>query len=77
VEKADRVSREDVRWGAPCPSRTSTSHDREVLLRVLPGRADDISRAVVYLASDESRYLTGNQLRVDAAGYLKVNPFRP
>jgi SDR family mycofactocin-dependent oxidoreductase len=38
---------------------------------------DDISHAVVYLASDESRYLTGNQLRVDAAGYLKVNPFRP
>ena len=38
---------------------------------------DDISHAVVYLASDESRYLTGNQLRVDAAGYLKVNAFHP
>lgn len=38
---------------------------------------DDISHAVVYLASDESRYLTGNQLRVDAGGYLKVNAFHP
>jgi SDR family mycofactocin-dependent oxidoreductase len=38
---------------------------------------DDISHAVVYLASDESRYMTGNQLRVDAAGYLKVNAFHP
>jgi SDR family mycofactocin-dependent oxidoreductase len=36
---------------------------------------DDISHAVVYLASDESRFMTGNQLRVDAAGYLKVNAF--
>jgi SDR family mycofactocin-dependent oxidoreductase len=37
---------------------------------------DDISHAVVYLASEESRYLTGNQLRVDAGGYLKVHEFR-
>ena len=36
---------------------------------------DDITNAVLYLASDESRYMTGNQLRVDAAGYLKVNAF--
>jgi SDR family mycofactocin-dependent oxidoreductase len=37
---------------------------------------DDITALVVYLASDESRYMTGNQLRVDAGGYLKVNEFR-
>ncbi|HEY3631987.1 MAG TPA: mycofactocin-coupled SDR family oxidoreductase [Jatrophihabitantaceae bacterium] len=38
---------------------------------------DEISHAVVYLASDESRLMTGNQLRVDAGGYLKVNSFHP
>jgi len=31
----------------------------------------DISNAVLYLASDEARYVTGVQLRVDAGGYLK------
>jgi SDR family mycofactocin-dependent oxidoreductase len=35
----------------------------------------DISNAVVFLAADESRYITGMQLRVDAGGYLKVHPF--
>lgn len=32
---------------------------------------EDISSAVVFLASDESRYVTGMQLRVDGGGYLK------
>jgi SDR family mycofactocin-dependent oxidoreductase len=31
----------------------------------------DISNAVLFLASDEARYITGVQLRVDAGGYLK------
>ncbi|MDH6281353.1 SDR family mycofactocin-dependent oxidoreductase [Rhodococcus sp. LBL1] len=32
----------------------------------------DISHAVVYLASDESRFVTGQQLRVDAGAGLKL-----
>jgi NAD(P)-dependent dehydrogenase (short-subunit alcohol dehydrogenase family) len=35
----------------------------------------DISNAVLYLASDEARYVTGVQLRVDAGGYLKWYDF--
>jgi SDR family mycofactocin-dependent oxidoreductase len=32
---------------------------------------EDISNAVLWLACDEARYVTGMQLRVDAGGYLK------
>ncbi|MFJ3774580.1 mycofactocin-coupled SDR family oxidoreductase [Streptomyces sp. NPDC090075] len=35
----------------------------------------EISHAVVYLASDESRYVTGVQMRVDAGSYLKFQQF--
>jgi SDR family mycofactocin-dependent oxidoreductase len=36
----------------------------------------DISNAVLWLASDEARYVTGMQLRVDAGGYLKWYDYR-
>jgi NAD(P)-dependent dehydrogenase (short-subunit alcohol dehydrogenase family) len=34
----------------------------------------DISNAVLFLASDESRYVTGLQLRVDAGAVIKQLP---
>jgi SDR family mycofactocin-dependent oxidoreductase len=37
--------------------------------------AVDISNSVLFLASDEARYITGMQLRVDAGGYLKWYDF--
>jgi NAD(P)-dependent dehydrogenase (short-subunit alcohol dehydrogenase family) len=36
---------------------------------------EDISEAVLFLASDAARYITGQQLRVDAGGFLKVKPW--
>ena len=37
----------------------------------------DISNAVLFLASDEARFVTGAQLRVDAGAYVKIpNPYR-
>jgi SDR family mycofactocin-dependent oxidoreductase len=36
---------------------------------------EDVSNAVVYLASEESRYVTGTQMRVDAGSYLKFHAF--
>ena len=36
---------------------------------------EDISEAVLYLASDAARYVTGQQLRIDAGGALKAVPW--
>jgi SDR family mycofactocin-dependent oxidoreductase len=36
----------------------------------------DVSNAVLFLASDEARFITGMQLRVDAGGYLKWHDFK-
>ncbi|WP_280364840.1 SDR family oxidoreductase [Nocardia wallacei] len=35
----------------------------------------DVSDLVVFLAGDESRYITGSQLRVDAGGFVKAVPW--
>ncbi|BBY65707.1 hypothetical protein MHEL_39500 [Mycolicibacterium helvum] len=35
----------------------------------------DVSNAVVFLASDDAGYITGTQLRVDAGGYIKNVPW--
>jgi SDR family mycofactocin-dependent oxidoreductase len=36
----------------------------------------DVSNAVVFLASDDARFITGSQLRVDAGGYVKMVPYK-
>ena len=36
----------------------------------------DVSDAVVFLAGDASRYITGTQLRIDAGGYVKSVPWK-
>lgn len=40
-------------------------------MRVPYVEPDDITNAVLWLVSDEARFVTGMQLRVDAGGYLK------
>lgn len=36
----------------------------------------DVSHALVFLASDDARYITGTQLRIDAGGYVKAVPWK-
>lgn len=58
----------------PEPSR----EDAELVFPVLQAmpvpyiETEDVSHAVVYLASDESRYVTGQQLFIDAGAGLKM-----
>jgi len=65
-----RVFRPDL----PDPSR----EDAEVVFPILQAmpipyiEPEDVSHAVVYLASDESRYLTGQQLFIDGGAGLKM-----
>jgi|GEM_PF-2490292 len=36
---------------------------------------EDVSEVVLFLASDASRYATGQQIRVGAGGYLRAKPW--
>jgi len=36
----------------------------------------DVSAAVVFLASDDARYITGTQMRIDAGGFVKTKPWK-
>jgi SDR family mycofactocin-dependent oxidoreductase len=38
---------------------------------------EDVADTVAFLLSDESRFITGMQLRVDAGGYVKLRPQPP
>lgn len=38
---------------------------------------EDVADTIVFLLSDESRFITGMQLRVDAGGYVKLRPQQP
>ncbi|MFV8054784.1 mycofactocin-coupled SDR family oxidoreductase [Mycobacterium sp. 48b] len=37
---------------------------------------EDVSEAVLFLATDASRYITGTQLRIDAGGFVKATPYK-
>jgi NAD(P)-dependent dehydrogenase (short-subunit alcohol dehydrogenase family) len=58
-----------------------TREDAELVFPVIQAmpipyvEPEDISEAVVFLSSDAARYITGQQLRVDAGGFLKVKPW--
>jgi SDR family mycofactocin-dependent oxidoreductase len=58
-----------------------TRADAELAFPVINGmptpyiEPEDVSEAVLFLASDAARYVTGQQLRVDAGGGLKVRPW--
>ena len=38
---------------------------------------EDVASTVAFLLSDEARYVTGMQMRVDAGGYVKLRPQQP
>jgi len=50
-------------------------------MTAMPGVAfvepEDIADAVLFLVSDESHYITGMQLRIDAGGYVRLRPQQP
>lgn len=58
-----------------------TREDAELVFPVMNGmpvpyvEPEDISMAVLFLASDEARYVTGQQLRIDAGGFIKMAPW--
>jgi len=70
---------DELRRPSPLPSELAA--DAEPAFGVQQGmpipyvEPADISNAVLFLASDEARYVTGMQLRVDAGGYLKSYDF--
>ncbi|WP_280231717.1 mycofactocin-coupled SDR family oxidoreductase [Nocardia cyriacigeorgica] len=39
--------------------------------------AEDVAEAVLFLLSDQARYVTGMQMRVDAGGYVRRTPQQP
>ena len=71
------AERTDVQVLPARPERTRQRADAEPVFYVQQAmkvpyiEPEDISNAVLWLASDEARYVTGMQLRVDAGGYLK------
>jgi SDR family mycofactocin-dependent oxidoreductase len=58
-----------------------TREDAEVTFPILNAmpvpyiEPEDVSEAVLYLASDAARYVTGQQLRIDAGGAVKAIPW--
>jgi NAD(P)-dependent dehydrogenase (short-subunit alcohol dehydrogenase family) len=73
----------DGMYGVFRPDLASpTREDAEIAFPALQAipvpyiESQDVSNSVVFLASDDSRYITGTQLRVDAGGFVKAKPWQ-
>ncbi|MEU3400186.1 mycofactocin-coupled SDR family oxidoreductase [Streptomyces filamentosus] len=69
-QRMHRVFRPDL--AAPGADDALLAYERLTALPVAHLEPSDVSHAVLYLVSDESRYVTGAQLRVDAGQIVKA-----
>lgn len=60
-----------ARWQGRSHADAEPVFGRRQAMTIPAVESEDISNAVLRLASDEARYVTGMQLRVHAGGYLK------
>ena len=58
-------------WRTPTRADAEPVFDVQQAMKVPWVEPEDISNVMLWLASDEARFVTGAQLRIDGGGYLK------